>query len=362
MARSNTITENKVALQTLKGVFGRISVKEPMTLSRGKVIEPFDVEYSIYGDLSHPVVVVLGGITANRFVIEGPNQLSRQANSEQSKGWWSELTGAEKAIDTNKYCVVSFDYISVVRVETAFEQNLPHSLTPAEQAKVLKVLLEALGFTESITVVGSSYGGMVGLSFAELYPKNIKHLVCISASDSSTHTARAIRSIQKGIFALANNSKQEKDALSLARQLSIIFYRTDEIFNIQFVDPAQKTCSEIAEQDQTIYSYLNHQGQKFANTTSISDYAALLDSIDNHTVKIEKIECQCSFIAVPNDRLVSYESMRKLAHNVGEKAQFYRLESIYGHDAFLKEYQYLTDLLSKVLGESDEPSSSYASR
>ena len=203
---------------------------------------------------------------------------------------------------------------------------------------------------------------MVGLNFAEKYPQRINHLVCLSASDRSTHTARAIRAIQKGIFELADDPAQKHQALSLARQLSILFYRTDDIFDSQFVDPiAQEPFGYIVDFDKTIYSYLNHQGQKFANKTTISNYAALLDSIDDHRVDAKKIECQCSFVAVPNDCLVSFESMRKLAHNVKGTSEFYRLESIYGHDAFLKEFEQLTELLKKILGESDESSTSYAS-
>lgn len=358
---NDTVLEQDSLALSEKKVFGVIAINELEDLSFGKVSEPVSVQYSLYGDTSCPVVVVLGGITANRYVADSFER-SDASNNIEHGGWWGELVGTGKAIDTDKYCVVSFNYISSVRVETESRQSVTHSLTPADQAKVLKSLLIHLNITKSITIVGSSYGGMVGLSFAELYPADISHLLCISASDRSTHTARAIRSIQKGIFALAEGPEQDKKALALARQLSIIFYRTDDIFDVQFAIPELlQPLDESTEYDNTIYSYLNHQGQKFANKTEVSNYVALLDSIDTHVISPEKIKCQCSFVAVPNDRLVSYESMRRLAHKVGEKAQFYRLESIYGHDAFLKEFQYLTNLLSKVLGESDEPSSSYAS-
>lgn len=343
-------TENKSVLGSPLGVFGTISVQEPLELTSGKVTEPFDIQYAAYGNLALPVVVVLGGITANRLV----------AGSEQ--GWWDPLIGSDKAIDTDQYCVVSFDYISRVHLKTQHGQNTNYSLTPEDQAVVLNYLLQKLKLESPIRLVGSSYGGMVGLSFAERFPEKIKQLVCISASDRSTHTARAIRAIQKGIFELADAPEQKHLALSLARQLSILFYRTDEVFDAQFNEPNLRfDFGKVVGYEQTIYSYLHHQGQKFANKNTIPNYAALLDSIDQHRVEAQKIHCQSSFIGVPNDRLVSYESMRRLAHKVTGQSEFYRLESIYGHDAFLKEFKQLTDLLKKILGERDESSTSYAS-
>ena len=334
---------------------------EGVNLSQGRVVEPFDIHYSVYGDPSLPVVVVLGGITANRLVLNTPIS-DQKGNYQYQKGWWNDLAGDEKAIDTQRYCVISLDYISRLTVKNQAKKLKLHSLTPADQAEVLKLLLAKLSIEQPITLVGSSYGGMVGLSFAEKFPNKMKHLVCISASDRSTHTARAIRSIQKGVFELAESSEQKHQALSLARQLSILFYRTDDIFDAQFVDPViQLPLDKAVGYDQTIYSYLNHQGQKFANKTTISNYSALLDSIDAHSVNAEKIQCECHFVAVPNDRLISYQSMRKLAHKVIGKSQFYRLESIYGHDAFLKEFEQLSELLKKILGDEDESSTSYAS-
>ncbi|RDX37482.1 alpha/beta fold hydrolase [Kangiella sp. HD9-110m-PIT-SAG07] len=360
----------------LSVVFDVIAVEQGIPLSTGTTSQSFEIEYSLYGDTELPVIVIIGGITASREVLalsklsqekldESKTMLRKQVSSNDqsiSSGWWSELVGRNKAIDTKEYCVLSFNYISRINVVTPTNQRISHTLTPTDQASVLHLLLDSLQIQKPITIIGSSYGGMVGLSFAEQFTKRIKQLTCISASDRSTHTARAIRSIQKDIFELAASPKQKYQALALARKLSILFYRTDDIFDAQFIDPiVQSPLGQVIDFEKTIYSYLNHQGQKFANNTTIKNYAALLDSIDSHSVNAHKIKCSCSFLAVPNDRLVSYESMRKLAHKVSGKSKFYRLESIYGHDAFLKEFKQLTELLKKILGESDEPSTNYAS-
>ena len=363
VATNKTLSDSRLPA---KAVHGSIAVKEKLALAVGPVATPFDIEYSIYGNLACPVIVVLGGITADRYVLgtkeNNTNKATVKDKSSEQLGWWSQLEGANKALDTDEHCIVSFNYISRVAIKSSAGNKLEYNLTPSDQAVVLKHLLDVLGIHKPIKIIGSSYGGMVGLSFAEQFKANIEQLTCISASDRSTHTARAIRSIQKGIFKLADNSIQKHQALSLARQLSILFYRTDVVFDTEFIDPATQTpLGKVINYDQTIYSYLNHQGQKFANKTSIGNYEALLDSIDAHNVSPKEILCDCSFIAVPNDRLVSYESMRRLAQNIKGKSEFYRLESIYGHDAFLKEFDQLNQLLKKILGESDESSTSYAS-
>lgn len=340
---------------------GLVCLEPALELSVGISNRPIEVEYALYGDPDLPVTAVLGGISASRQVVK-LEQDNTGSQATYSQGWWQPLVGPGKAIDSARTCILSFNYVAQHDVKTAAGESRKLSLTPTDQAKLLNGLLKKLNLNERITVIGSSYGGMVGLSFAELFPQAIKQLICISASDRSTHTARAIRAIQKGIFELADVPEQKHQALSLARQLAILFYRTEEVFDEQFVDPqSEHPQGNIVDYERTIYSYLNHQGRKFANTNRIDNYAALLDSIDTHIVNASKIECDCSFIAVPNDRLVSYESMRKLAHKVNGQSQFYRLESIYGHDAFLKEFQKLTELLKKILGEYDEPATSYAS-
>ncbi|GAA4348376.1 alpha/beta fold hydrolase [Kangiella taiwanensis] len=358
-------TEIRNAQKThVKAVFGAVAVKKGVTLSSGTSTEECTLKYSIYGDRTLPVVVVLGGITASRHVLHSNQETAEDCDDNSvSTGWWDDLVGDGKAIDTQKYCVISFNYISTLQFKSKANYKVVRHVTPADQACLLSELLKLLSVNEPVRFVGSSYGGMVGLNFAEQYPHKVKHLVCISASDRSTHTARAIRAIQKGIFELADTSEQKHQALSLARQLSILFYRTDDIFDTQFVDPiVQLPFDNILGYEQTIYSYLKHQGQKFANKTTISNYTALLDSIDAHRVEPNKIKCSSSFVAVPSDRLVSFESMRKLAHTVKGTSDFYRLESVYGHDAFLKEFEQLTDLLKKILGASDESPASYASR
>ncbi|WP_223669165.1 alpha/beta fold hydrolase [Kangiella shandongensis] len=340
---------------------GVVTLEPTPELSVGIPARPVEVEYALYGDLNLPVTVVLGGISASCQVMKS-GQDNAHSRATYTQGWWQPLVGPGKAVDCTRTCVLSFNYVAQHRVKTSVSEVRELSLTPADQAKLLNVLLKTLKLNGRITFVGSSYGGMVGLSFAELYPEAIKQLICISASDRSTHTARAIRAIQKGIFELADLPEQKHQALSLARQLAILFYRTDDVFDAQFIDPLlELPQGKVVGYEQTVYSYLAHQGQKFANSNTIETYAALLDSIDTHAVNASKIECDCSFIAVPSDRLVSYESMRKLAHKVNGQSQFYRLESIYGHDAFLKEFQKLTELLKKILGEYDEPATSYAS-
>ncbi|WP_068991581.1 alpha/beta fold hydrolase [Kangiella sediminilitoris] len=340
-------------------IFDNLYLQCPLALSEGHVNKGVNIEYSLYGDPGLPVTVVLGGISASREVTQDGNLLVDKKSRKH--GWWQELVGKGKAVNTEQTCVLSFNYIPQLSVNTSLGHN-QFCLTPTDQAVILKALLANLNLNSPITFVGSSYGGMVGLSFAELFPNSIEQLVCISASDRSTHTARGLRKIQKSLLEIASDEKQARDALSLARQLSILFYRTEEIFKVQFDDPVpHDSKGQIIGFEQTIFSYLNHQGGKFAKSFSIDDYSALLDSIDSHSVNASQIQCECHFIAVPSDRLVSFDSMRRLAHNVKGLSQFYRLDSIYGHDAFLKEFRSLTKLLKKILGENDEPSTSYTS-
>ena len=114
----------------------------------------------ITGPINAPVIAVLGGISSSRHVT------ATAANPRP--GWWNSFVGAGKPIDTLQFKVVSMDYLG---------GDGDDALSRHHQARALLDALDDAGIGQLHAVVGASYGGMVALSLAELYPSRVERLI-----------------------------------------------------------------------------------------------------------------------------------------------------------------------------------------
>jgi homoserine O-acetyltransferase len=257
------------------------------------------------------------------------------------------MVGPGAAIDTRRYGVLSFDFIggcgaSVgADVLQAAGQALP--ITTVDQARAVRGLLTSLGIPRLDTWVGASYGGMVGLAFAERYPRRLGRLIAISAPDRSLPQAQALRHIQQSMARLGQTHDIGAAALDLARQLAMTTYRTPQEFNARFdqhVDPALNR--------DDVASYLNHCGQKFASRFTTEAFLCLSASIDTHHVDAGSLTTPVDLVGVDTDQLVPLAQLQRLARRI-PNARLRTLASIYGHDAFLKESAAISRILTERL-------------
>ena len=137
-------------------------------LERGDVLRGDRVKGRLYGPEGAPIIVVLGGISATRFVADG---------GRNNRGWWSNLVHAGGPIDLNNYQVLGYDF-----APDSDSDNRPACITTSDQAARLKALIDSLGVTKVAAIIGSSYGGMVGLQFARSYSDALGQLCVISAA------------------------------------------------------------------------------------------------------------------------------------------------------------------------------------
>ena len=286
----------------------------------------------LYGPAGAPLVVVLGGISASRFVAAGAGE---------RQGWWPELVCQGGAIDLQRFRVLGMEHAPE---DGAGAQA---AVTTEDQASRLRILLDQLGVARAAAVIGSSYGGMVGLAFARLYPKRLERLCVISASHRPYPPGVAWRGIQRRIVRLGLASGQAEDGLRLARELAMTTYRTPQEFAARF--SARQSGHAPLRFD--VCDYLHHCGERFARTMTAARFLALSESIDRHRIEPEGIRTPALLIAVDSDQLAPPEEMQALQARLGGPALLRTISSPYGHDAFLKETQKLSPLLSRFCQE-----------
>lgn len=218
----------------------------------------------ISGSDNGEVIVALGGISANRFVCRG---------LDGSAGWWPNLVGEGCAVGPDRYRVVGIDYAA-----DATGRSAPST---GDQARVLAAALDVAGIQSVRAIVGASYGGMVGLSFAALFPERVEKLVIISAAADAHPAASATRELQRRVVAMGIENGSADEALAIARGMAMLSYRTPLEFGERFR-------GGLASEDPLAPCepglYLRARGKAFCVVMAPQRFLSLSASIDRHRV------------------------------------------------------------------------------
>ena len=272
---------------------------------------------SAAGNRSGPVVVVLGGISGNRFVARG---------ADGGPGWWQGLAGPGRAIDPARHLIVGLDF--------AADESGAAAPTTLDQARVLAAALDRLGLDRVDAIVGASYGAMVGLAFAEAFPDCVERLVVISAGAEPHPAATAARELQRRVVALGIESGQAAEALAIARGMAMLTYRTAEEFGQRFDGGIDQDCPRTQSAPG---AYLGARGRDFLSVMSPGRFLSLSASIDRHRVDPKRITTPTLLIGATSDQLVPPAQMHALANALAGPSELHLQNCLYGHDMFLKE-------------------------
>jgi homoserine O-acetyltransferase len=281
------------------------------------------------GNRGGPLVVVLGGISSNRFVCY---------DKDGGAGWWPGLVGSGCAIDPELHHIVGIDF--------AADSTGKISPTTSDQALVICETLTVLGAEVADAVVGASYGGMVTLALAQNYPERVGKLVVISAGAEPHPAATAMRELQRRVVSLGLRNGDAEAALSIARGMAMLSYRTNEEFAKRFAgglpDERPLGTSEPGK-------YLRARGNAFLSVMSPERYLSLSGSIDRHRVDPARIANDVLLIGAETDQLVPPSQMLALGAGLAGSSEVHLLDCLHGHDMFLKEAEALGRLIKPFL-------------
>ena len=305
-------------------------------LERGDVIKDDIVKGRLYGPEVAPLIVVMGGISADRYVADDP---------VRDKGWWSPMVRPGGPIDTNKFQVLGFDF-APANAENGISDDLPKVITTRDQARRLKKLLDHLGVDKAAAIKGSSYGGMTTLAFAEEFPDSVSNLIIIGAGHRPYPIGVAWRGIQRRMVRVAIKAGTPKEGLKLARELAMTTYRTAEEFADRFT--LEETSADPSMFD--ICDYLGSRGDDFAKRMDAERFLLLSESIDLHRVTPENISTPTLLMSAISDQLAPLPDMRELRDRLAGPSELFTFTSLFGHDAFLKEFDMMGPKLEEFCG------------
>ncbi len=302
----------------------------------------------------------------------------RHTPEDKKPGWWDEMIGPGKYIDTDRYFVICSNVLGGCSGSTGPQSIDPDTgkpyhinfpvITVKDMVRAQKRLIDHLGIKQLLAVVGGSMGGMQVLQWAVDYPQAMRAIVPIAtaANFSSQNIAfdwvarEAIRSDSNWNNGDYTSDKLPGRGLAAARMLAHITYLSEESIDRKFGRNLQnKTAYDFDfAHDFAIESYLEYQGKRFverfdANSylyiTRATDYFDLTVSTNGNLAKaLEKVTADFLVVSFSSDWLFptrqSKELVRALLKNK-VNVSFCEIQSGYGHDAFLLE----VDTLGKMV-------------
>ncbi|WOC39527.1 alpha/beta fold hydrolase [Polaribacter sp. HL-MS24] len=301
----------------------------------GKTIS-LQLSYQLFGQpLSEaPVVLVNHALTGNSDVC-GEN------------GWWKDLIGDGKAIDTNHYTILAFN-IPGNGFDGFLIENYQDFIAK-DIAKLFLTGLEALDIQQLYAIIGGSLGGGIAWQMAVLNPTICKHLIPIASDYKGTDWLIANCKIQ-ALF-LNNSSNPINDA----RMHAMLLYRTPASFNNRFNRTINKDLKIF-----NIESWLLHHGKKLQKRFQLSAYKLmnhLLKSIDvtqeneSSISTLSSIQSSIHIVSVDSDLFFTAEENQQTfieLFKVKNDVAYSEIKSIHGHDAFLIEFDQLAKIIEPI--------------
>ncbi|MES2860945.1 MAG: homoserine O-succinyltransferase [Pseudomonadota bacterium] len=312
-----------------------VAIPADFRLQSGERLGQRQIVSRLHGRVGAPLVVVAGGISAGRFV---------HRTETNGLGWWSGAVSIRGPIDLSRFQVLAFDY-----APEAADGAKSVTITTHDQARLLGLILDHIEAPVVSAFVGCSYGGMIALAFAELFPDRVGQLVVVSAAHRAHPQATAWRGIQRRILQLAQAAGRPEDGVALARELAMTTYRTAE----EFADRFESTAPASAGQAYPVCEYLTARGKAYRTHTTPARWLSLSDSIDRHAVTPEAIKTPTTLVGFTSDRLVPIDDIRELGARLPNLWRLVEAPSLYGHDAFLKEDEAVAAILRAALKDID---------
>lgn len=341
----------------------------------GSLLSP-TLAYETWGQLNPDrgnAVLIFTGLS--------PSAHAASCKDDPTPGWWEEIIGPGKPIDTRRFFVICVNSLG-----SCFGSTGPASIDPATgeiyrlSFPVLSLedvarggfeLIRHMGIERLYATVGPSMGGMTTLAFEVLFPGHSEGIVLMSSGSRSLPFSIALRSLQREMIRRdpawqGGNYPRDSVPLTgmrLARKLGMITYRSAEEWRVRFGRErvaAEHTAGDPFGINFEVEAYLEHHANKFIGQFDPNCYLYLsrasdLFDIADHGASVAgglaKVEARrVLIVGVTTDFLFPIHQQHELAKGLsgeGREAEFVELGSLQGHDSFLVDMDNYRPILAK---------------
>jgi homoserine O-acetyltransferase len=343
--------------------------KQPLPLQSGTELRDYTLVYETYGTLNADksnAVLVCHALNASHHVA------GEYVDQPRSEGWWDNLVGPGKPLDTNRFFVIGINNLG-----SCFGSTGPMHLNPATgqpygaDFPVVTVedwvdaqarLVERLGITRLAAVLGGSLGGMQALAWTLRYPDRLGHCVAVATAPNLSAQNIAFNEVARRAIVtdpdfhgghFYRHGVVPKRGLRVARMIGHITYLSDDSMEQKFGRELRAAELGYSTQDIEfqIESYLRHQGEKFSEYFDANTYLLITRALDYFDPASRHGGSLSKAFAVARDKrflVVSFttdwrfsaarsrEIVKALVDN-RIAVSYAEIDAPHGHDAFLLE-------------------------
>jgi len=327
-------------------------------LESGETLPEIEIAYTTLGNLQRDekgkctnVIWICHALTANAEVAD----------------WWSGLVGEGKLYDPQKYfiicanmlgsCYGSTNALSISPItKEPYYYDFP-MITVRDMVKALELLRLSLEINQIYLCTGGSMGGQQAIEWAILKPNLIENLILLATNAQHSPWGIAFNesqrmAIQSDALWGQKTPKAGLEGMKVARSMALLSYRNYEAYQIT---QSEQDIERI--KDYKAASYQRYQGEKLAKRFNAFSYFTLSKAMDSHHVgrgrtstkqALAQIKANTIVIGINSDGLFPIEEQRFLAENIREST-LYEIDSPFGHDGFLIEFEKIEELILSQL-------------
>lgn len=348
--------------------FHRIGSFEP---ELGGYLEEVTLAYETWGELDpsgENAILIVHALTGDSHCVGGISEAYKRG------GWWDEMVGPGRLVDTDEHFVVCSNVLggcsgstgpASVDPATDYQYGMRFPIvTISDIVRAQKRLLDDLGVRKLEVVIGGSIGGQQALEWALKFPDFVEKAVPVAATGALGPQGLGMSEIgRRAIMADPNwqggdyygTGKSPETGLAIARMAGMLTYQSAEG---QWERFGREEATRPALYEEfggrfEIESYLHYQGHDLTGRFDANSYLYLTRAMDlydigagyaSHEEAYERIEAEVLFVGISSDWLFPAREVRaaaELAKAAGAEAHYEEIESLNGHDAFLKDWDEL---------------------
>ncbi|MFP4330072.1 MAG: homoserine O-acetyltransferase [Spirochaetaceae bacterium] len=339
---------------------------EGLLLDSGKQFGPITVRYERYGEVNRDgsnVILVLHAFSGDA------HAAGLHSPGDSHPGWWEEMIGPGRALDTNRYCVICTNVLGGCQGTTGPGSTNPETgepyaltfpiITIRDMTNVQRLLLEQLGIERLYAVIGGSMGGMNALDWAVAYPEQVERAIVLASTARSGAQSIAFNAV--GRNAIMSDPRWNEGryyggetpsrGLAIARMVGHITYLSNESMGMKFGRRLQERDGfGFTFTDQfAVESYLEYQGDKFVDRFDANSYIYLTKAMDYFDLSerygsldeaFGRTRARFLILSYSSDWLFPTAQSKEVVYALmknGKDVSFSEISSPYGHDSFLLE-------------------------
>lgn len=340
---------------------------DALPLRSDKSIHDYTLAFETYGQLNADksnAILVCHALNASHHVA------GVYEGQPKSEGWWDNMIGPGKSVDTNKFFVIGVNNLGSCFGSTGPMHTNPDTgevygssfpvLTVEDWVNAQALLLDQLGISQLAAVLGGSLGGMQALSWTLQYPERMRHAVVVASAPNLNAENIAFNEVARRAIVtdpdfhggdFYAHGVVPKRGLRIARMIGHITYLSDDVMNQKFgralrEGPNIKFTTQDIEFE--IESYLRYQGDKFSGYFDANTYLLITRALDyfdpakqyGGSLKAALAQSLAKFFLVSfttDWRFApgrSREMVQALLQN-GRDVSYAEIDAPHGHDAFL---------------------------